>query len=191
MRKFSYFKTTVVMILPLLFMSCGNEVIIEDPEPPETIIEEKDDDSTEEEKEDSTTEEEEEIGSGAPRFPELVNFNLNGGRLTIHSEKKADRWYFSNFRLHNDSVVNLEYLKAQKEIFPDWTFLQNIEVTTGVHERDVVKVKTDWFSLYKIDNKTMDITVEPSEEARQFKLYVSNNRDAGMYITVVQKDERN
>lgn len=177
-----FFLTTIV--LTLLLTSCSKEITIENPENSENP------DTKVEKEVVGTTKVEEETGFGAPEFPDLVNFGLDGGALTIHSGKKADKWYFSELIL-NDSVIILCYLQSLKDRFPDWDFLQNIEVTTDGHERNVVYVKTDWFSLKKIDNKTIDITVEPSEEARQFKILVSNLRDAGMYINVVQKDENN
>ncbi len=131
-----------------------------------------------------------EIGSGAPSFPDEVTFGLDGGSLTLHSDKDADKWYFSEIIL-NDSVIFLRNLQPMKDRLPDWDFLQNTEVTTDGHERNVVFVKNDWCSLTKTDNKTIDITVEPSEKARQFRLLVSNLRDAGTYITIVQKAESN
>lgn len=179
-KQMKAFNLLLIMVLALLFMSSCKEDNPENLEIPDTIVEEKEED---------TIKEDDELGYGAPQFPKIVNFNLDGGSLTIHSEKNPTNWYFSEIEL-NDSVIFLRSLPTMKDLFPDWSFLQSMDVKYENHPTNVVYVKSDRFSLKKIDNKTIDIIVEPSKEAWQFT-FLADGLNCGEYITIIQKDERN
>ena len=120
--------------------------------------------------------------SEPPKFQNLIIFDKEGGTKTITAKNNVD-WCFNYFYIDNQYVwlypdnqnvlleeLNLTYLDDSDKIW------------------DVYKVQNDWFSVERIDYRTIRITVSKTDKFREFS-FDCYRGNSSTKINVVQQSE--
>ena len=118
--------------------------------------------------------------SEPPKFQNLVIFDKEGGTQTITAKNNV-KWWFDYFYIDNQYVPYYTQDVPSEEL--NLTYLDDSDKI-----QDVYKVQNDWFSVERIDYRTIRITVSKTDKFREFS-FDCYRGNSSTKINVVQQSE--